>query len=371
MLDLAFRDLSFPRLGSALVGGVVLPSVLTVGSVNAQPIVGQPLFVTEPTFSDADSVTLQVWNGDPDSGGTAISGATSLAWTPTDTEYAATLYIRWTATNDNGYVTFTAASSVVVGKVFSDDFSVQTAGDNTATFLADGWTRSGTGIEALIATEAQAPTSGKALTWWGTPNSLRHFYRNDWDIFSNAHGTDDYEELFLYKHQTAAGRFVLRPHNGAAAVHTTVGPGFAIRLGVLYAQLPGEDPNDPAAAGSTNLGPLTVGTSYWLRKRSVGAVAYYKKWELGDPEPASWGAIRTHSAAMTNRGPSISYRAGTASDIQRLLFVSSGHRAPAPYPVGYEAPIGESSDPMTYAASASATSFAQNDGAITYTFGDV
>jgi len=347
------------------LGGVSTPPsapvIALAGSIDAQPIVGQASSTIEPTVTGATSTTYQWYRGAPTT--TPIGGATSIGYTPVDADYSLTLYRRATYTNATGSTVEDIPAPSATGKQFSETFGAMTSGDNTATFLAYGWTRSNTGIEALVATETEGPST-KSVTWWGTPASFRNIYRTDWDTFSNTNSADDYEELFLYKHQTAAARMSLRPHNGVGTVGTSAGAGFVIRLNNVYAQLPGDDPNE---AHGTFLRTLTVGNYYWFRKRSSGTTAQFKCWGSTVSEPSAFDTSRTYGSALTNRGPSFGYRAGTASDIQRMLYISSGHRAPAPYPADFELPLPSSADLMTYAAESSASSFTTNS-LITWSF---
>lgn len=360
------------RLGLSLTmqrsGGGAAPSapvVVIAPSIIAQPLVGVPVEMDEGMVTGATSTTYQWYRGAPPT--TPISGATSAGPTPADTEYNFLLYRRTTYTNAAGSTVVDTAAPGVTGKVFFENFSGMTNGDVTATILAYGWTRSTTGIDVQAVTDADAP-SGKGMDWWGTANSFRNIYRNDWDSFSNANSADPYEELFFYKHQTAVPRMSLRPHNGAGTTGANAGPGFSIRLNNVYAQLPGDDPD---ATVGTLVRALTVGLKYWFRKRSIGSTCYYKVWLSTVPEPEFWDVTRVHGSALANRGPSLGYRQGAGTDKQRVLYMSSAHNAAAPYPVGFELPLPTSADAMTYAASSAATSFAQNDSAIVYTVGDI
>ncbi len=351
------------RLGAMAGGGGGSPSITSPGSIDAQPLVGQVVSIVEPSVTGASSTAYQWYRGAPTT--TPIGGATSASYTAVSADYGLTLYRRATYTSAGGDTVDDLQAPNVVGQQFFEDFSGMTNGDNSATILAYGWTRNSTSFDFEAITDADAP-SGLGLNWWGTAVQTRSLYRNDWDTFSNANSADDYEELILYKHLTNASRVMLRPHNGAGLVGTALGAGFAIRLGVLFFQLPGEDPNDPAATGSTNLGALTIGQMYWFRKRSSGATAEYKFWNSTVSEPDAWNS-RTHGSALANRGPTIGYRAGGASDKQRILYMSSGHRTSAPFPVDFELPLPSSADVMIYAASASASSFVTN-GLITWSF---
>ena len=351
--------------GGAGGGGPVAPVVVIAPSIIAQPLVGQAVEVDEGSVTGATSTTYQWYRGAPPT--TPISGATTAAYTPVDADYSLTLYRRTTYTNVAGSTVVDTTAPAVTGKTYFENFSGMTNGDVTATVLAYGWSRSATTIEVQAVTDADAP-SGKGLDWWGTPNSFRNFYRTDWDTFSNTYSADPYEELFFYKHQTAAPRMSLRPHNGVGTIGANAGPGFTIRFGNIYAQLPGDDPNE---AHGTLVRAVTIGLKYWLRKRSVGNTCYYKVWLSTVPEPESWDITRVHGSALANRGPCLGYRAGAGTDKQRMLYMSSAHNATAPYPADFELPAPSSADVMTYAASSSNTSFAQNDGAIVYTVGDI
>lgn len=105
-------------------GGAANPIIVSPGSIDAQPLVGQVVLVTEPEVTGATSTAYQWYDGDPVGSGTPISGWTGATPTPTDTQYAlsAPIWRRATYTNDAGSVIEDMQAPAVVGFVWSDDF---------------------------------------------------------------------------------------------------------------------------------------------------------------------------------------------------------------------------------------------------------
>ena len=329
--------------------------------VVGQPLVDEALYVMPPEVigSPAPVTTYQWYDGDPEDGGTAISGWTDLNPTPVIGDYGVDLWLRTTATNSEGTASVDVNAGVV-GRVFTEDFSGMAVGDDSYAILAHGWTRSDGRLNGLVVENEAAP-SGKAMSWWTTTNISINCWRNDWAAFAAAHSMDDYEELMLVNIQdTSAHRVLLRCRDTSG--FSELGHGFTINWGTIGAELPNEDPNAGVGWG---LGSLVAGVPHWFRRRASGAEVSYKVWSSTVPEPANWGVTRTHTAPLVNLRPQFGTRLGGATKIAEMLYKATAWRASAPYPAGFVPPPLVITDPMAYAAPAPATSFEQNNALIT------
>ena len=341
-------------------GGVpVAPVVALPGSIDEQPLVGRSVLLTEPSVTGATSTAYQWYRGAPPT--TPISGATSAAYTAVVADYGLTLYRRGTYTNATGSTVEDMAAPSVTGRQFSEDFSGMTVGDTDATVNAYGW--ASTSIDLNVITEAEAPR-GKALTWSGTGASdARYAVRSDADTWSASYSTDPTEVLWLLRVKNT-DRWFFRPSNNDTPTGLALGAGFGLRLGVLLAQLPGDDPN---LAAGVNLGTLTNDQYVWCKVGTNGTLAQYKYWDISVSEPVAW-TNRTHSGSIAMRGPlALGNRTGSTANDSTCLYMSSGHNCAAPFPTDFELPLPSSVDAMSFAAASTQTSFVQN-ALITWNF---
>jgi hypothetical protein len=352
------------------------PVIVTPGSIDEQPLVGQALLLTEPDVTGATSTAYQWYEGDPDTAD-PISGATSASFTPTATEYALTVPIwrRATYTNATGPTVEDLEAPAIVGVKFQEDFAAFTDGDDTTDIVAAGWTRwsSHASVQywaGVIGAEAGGP-SGKAIRYSTTTGgTTMGAARTDWYDFFNTNGWQTrYQYLALFKADGEGARLAIRSKTGTAVqsvVQADIGAGLNVRLNVPALCLPGEDINVSPAPGI--MAALTANELYFVRGESEGAVEKIKIWLATDPEPSTWTLTRTHSGAITGRGPGLHAR--TSGDAQSVLFLSCAGNADAPFWPGYVSPPAGGADPMEYTAPAPATSFEQNDGLIVWTWED-
>jgi hypothetical protein len=330
------------------------PVIVTPGSIDEQPLVGQAVLLTAPTFTGATSVSFALWDGDPDGSGALIVGATET-YSPTATYYGDTLYAVWTATNAAGDTVASYAAPAVVGVQFREDFSGFTVGDDITDIIAAGWgraseTSNNTLWEAAIVSDATGP-SGKAISFTTASSVSVMGYRSDIDAFFGANGHDTIQDhLFLIRHDTNSNRIALRGKMVAGTTSVALAnlaAGLNVRINNPYLALPGEDFD--AQPGAALTPAWTDDTYYFVRQRLDGAILRVKVWEYGDPEPASW-ITRTHGSVLTGRGPALGARWNGASRI--VCYMAAGGNAPAPFWPGFIPPPDTFADLQTFAAPA-------------------
>jgi hypothetical protein len=347
------------------------PVIVTAGSIDEQPLVGQSVLGTEPTVTGADSVAYQWYRGAPTT--TAIGGATSATYTAVAGDYGLVLYRRATYTNGAGPTVEDLAAPDIVGAQFVEDFGGFTVGDDTTDILAAGWFRWAGGTQlwaGAIATLAGGP-SGKAMQFSaGTADNLGGA-RTDWDTFFATNSwTTKYQFLALIKADGAGARLGLRGKTISAVtgvLDADLAAGVNLRLGVPALCLPGESVNSNPAAGL--LSALTGDADYFIRFEAEGAVAKVKIWLASAPEPETWTLTRPHGSTLTGRGPSLVAR--TTGDSQSVMFLSCAGNAAAPFWSGYVPPVEVVTDPTDFAAASSVSSVSFADGAMLINLEDV
>lgn len=352
-----------------------VPIIVSPGGVDAQPLVGQPILVSEPTVTGATSTAYQWYDGDPVGSGTPISGWTGATPTPTDTQYAlsAPIWRRATYTNDAGSVIEDMQAPAVVGFVWSDDFGALAVGANTAAIVAAGYTQwaqvSGQAwIGAVVAAAGGPAGKGIAFTTSGSAN----YGASPTDVvnFLGANTFGYYEELIMFIHDGTGGRFAFRGKNQASNINmplANMAPGLSIRLNVAHHQLPGEDPNNTAG---TALKTLTANAVYFVRHRIQGNESRLKIWLASEAEPDwSLANVRTYASPLGTYGPGMVAR--VAGHTKTCLFMSCGANAPARFPAGYVPPAEVITDPMVYSASAPAGAASMFNSTITFNLENV
>lgn len=366
-----------PRLGLGRIGigqwigraAAVAPILDSAGSIDQQPLVAEVPVVTAPVFSGATTITLQWWNGNPDAGGVAIVGATSLAWVPTASEFGATLYLRYTATNAAGSTLSTIVAPSVVGRVYFENWSGYAVG-NTWTQLDTLYSRTSTGVNPSVISDALAP-AGKAVAMEAAASATRLIWRDADATFGLAEAADTTrtQALFLFKHQgDSAGRYMVGFVN-TTLVGTASMSRVAVRGGVARLQIDTEDVN---LAEGTTLATLTVGTRYWVRMEISETTVGAKLWEYGTAEPASF-TTRTNSVSLDPPAPGFGTRHADVPPAMQfdLLWWSGGYNADAPYWAGFSPPVGASSDPQTFSAAGTVTSVSFANSAMVIALEDV
>ncbi len=357
----------------AVVVPEAVPVIVTPPVIVFQPLVGQPADVDEGEIAGATSIAHQWYDGDPSDGGAPIIGATDPTITPSAAEYGLTLWRRTTASNDAGSVSVDAEAPDICGAQFLEDFSAFTLGDDTTDILSGGWGRmssSGGQIwEAEIVASDKSP-SGKAINFWVTTTQTGIGFPSDMDSFFGTNGHMSYQDqLYLIRHNTNGNRMAVRGRRSAAVTGVTnadVAAGLNIRINNPYLALPGDSIDSQPG---TALTAWTDDTHYWVRQRFEGAVLKVKVWLHGTAEPEVWTATRTHSEALTGRGPGLGVR---WADITRVVcYLSAGGNAPAPYWPGFVPPVTPSSDPQDFAAATSQFQITANDGLITIELEDI
>ncbi len=350
-----------------------VPVIVLPGSIDAQPLVGQPILVTDPTVSGATSTAYQWYDGDPAGSGTPISGWTSAAPTPTATQYAlaAPIWRRATYTNASGSVTEALEAPGVVGFVWQDDFASLAVGDNTTAILAAGYTRWSSNATTLywagsVVANADAP-AGRGISF-NTANAANHAASPNAPVtFLAANGFGYYEELIMFVHDGTGGRFAFRGRGSVGVDYPPMTAGLSIRLNAAQHQLPGEDPNNTAGTG---MGTLTANAVYFVRHRIQGNESRLKIWLASAAEPDwSLANVRTHTSALAAYGPGMGARVTGYS--KTCLYMSCGANTPAPFWSGYAPPAEVITDPMAYSASASATSASMFNNSITFNLEDI
>lgn len=351
-----------------------VPVIVLPGSIDAQPLVGQPILVTDPTVSGATSTAYQWYDGNPAGSGTPISGWTGATPTPTATQYALTapIWRRATYANDAGSVVEDLPAPAIVGVVFVEDFSSWAVGNTQDNLIAGGWARSSSsGAQYWVAdiVSLDGGPSGKALDF-GTDNASTNMaYRSDIDAFFGANGHQTkMQVLALVETDNATSRYAIRGKTTTAVNSLTdanLTAGINIRNNVPALQLPGESAN----LNTTNLPTLASNTQYFVRIEYEGAVARLKIWPATEPEPAAWTTTRTHGSPIASRGPAFMART-TGGRLSVLYFSCAGNRE-APFWSGHTPPIIVPVDPMEYSASGPASEFGQNDDMIIWNFEDM
>ena len=351
-----------------------VPVIVSPGSIDTQPLVGQPILVTDPTVTGATSIAYQWYDGDPAGSGTAISGWTGAAPTPTATQYAlaAPIWRRATYTNDAGSVVEDLQAPAIVGVVFVEDFSSWAVGNTQANLIAGGWARSSsTGTQYWVAdiVSLDGGPSGKAMDFGTNNASVNMAYRSDIDAFFGANGHQTKMQILaLIETDNTTSRYAIRGKTTSAVNSLTLSDlsaGANIRNNVPALQLPGEDIN----VNTSNLPTLASNTQYFVRIECEGAVARLKIWPAAEPEPAAWTTTRTHGSPIISRGPAFTAR--TTGERLSVLYVSCAGNREAPFWSGYVPPIIVPVDPMEYSASGPASSFGQNDDMIVWNFEDM
>lgn len=360
------------RNGRASGGGPApsAPVIVTPGSIDEQPLVGQPILLTEPDVTGADSVAYQ-WYSDPGTWAAPISGWTDATETPTATEYAFNGPVgrRATYSNAAGDTVEDLEAPDVVGAVYSDDWSGYTVGDDLTDLevLYDRLT--GSGLAVLVETSAVAP-AGKALTLTATAANLRGLWSTAAQVFGTAQAanTDRVQALFVFTHvgDTATSRYHLR---FIGPDLTSLNPGLLVFSGVARLQIDTENTN---TAVGTDMGTLVAGTTYCLRIEITGNQIRGKLWEYGDPEPTSF-ISRTNSTTFNPPAPyfGVRHTASGPEDLYTVLWWSGSYNTDAPFWPGFVEPPPSFSDLMTFAAASSVTEVSFADGAMVIALEDV
>lgn len=365
-------------LGAMAGGGAgpapVAPVIVTPGSIDEQPLVGTQIALTEPNVTGADSSAYLWYNGDPDGGGTLISGVTSAVPTPADAIYGNDLWRRATYTNAVGSTVEKLHAPAIVGVIFTEDFSGFTVGNSTAEVLAAGWTRwSSATTQAWTADiiSLVGGPSGKAMAAGCTTASLRAGTRNDWDAFFGANGwSSHYEYLALFVAPGDLANHGFRGRKTSAVISVAdadLSAGTNLRYTIPGLCVTGESASVNPAAGV--LPALTAGEKYFIRGQFAGVTSKVKIWLASAPEPVGWDLARDHSVTLVGRGISLYARTGPTDNLKVLWLACSGNTN-APFWPGFVPPVLVVTDPMTYAAPAPASSFAQNNSLITWTWED-
>ena len=367
---LAFRDLRLSRLGAMAGGGGGSPSITSPGSIDAQPLVGQVVSIVEPLVTGASSVAYQWYDGLPPT--TAISGWTSAAPTPTDTQYAYTsrLWRRATYTNGAGDTVEELEAPDRVGRVYSDDFAGYSISD-TWTQLDTLYDRSGS-VNTTVVSKAEGP-AGKALTVQATTSSNRVIVLTAAATFgaANVANTGRVQGLWALEHTRASeGRYYMRfPNTGLT---TTAGGGVTVYCTSTqsFMRLQVDTDSAPDNLG-TLLAMLTVGAKYFLRCEHEGATVRAKVWALGDTEP-DW-VERVCSTSFTPYTPFFGTRYALSVPANQfdLLYWSAGFNADAPFWSGYVPPPAVFADPIAYEGATSATTATYFDSEIIFTAEDI
>lgn len=360
--------LSFDRI-NRLAGSVsVTPAVDVPGTINAQPLIGTIVELTEPEVTGVTSIVYQWYRGAPTT--TAISGATSADYTPVDADFNLTLYRRATYTNATGDTIEDLEAPAVVGRVYSEDWAGYTVG-NTLTEIEVLYDRnSGSGFSASITSDTEGP-AGKAAMMNVSVSNQRGMWRADAQSFGNTNSANvtKTQALFFFQHLdvAASGRYPLR-FVGTDAF--TWNPGVFVYNNNCRLQIDSDGINVNVG---TSLGTLVSGTYYWLRLEQEGTTIRGSLWESGDPEPSSWQAERTNAASFTSTAPLMGVRHSSSNpeDLVEILYWSCGYNAQATYWPGFSPPPPSTSDPMTFAAASSVTSATFADSAMVINLEDV
>lgn len=346
-----------------------IPVIVSPGSIEAQPLVGQAMLVAEPEVTGATSTAYQWYDGDPAGSGTPISGWTSAAPTPTATQYAlaAPIWRRATYTNDAGSVVEDLQAPAVVGHQFREDWSGFAVG-NTWTQIDTTYNRTASGVDTTVVADAAAP-AGRAVQVIATTTNPRPI----WNAAEAAFGasvsatTNRIQGLFLFKHTgTNSGRYWLRFIN--SALTDVAFPGVTVFNGNCRLQINTDTSSDNVGE---LLGTLTPGSYYWLRLEQAGVNIRGKLWAFGSPEPAAFVG-RVCSAAFSPPAPCFGPRYASSVPAAQfdLLYRSAGYNADAPFWFGFLPPPPAAPD-MEYAASASGTTASYFGGEITYTMENI
>jgi hypothetical protein len=359
--------------GRAQGGGAApLPPVIVgAPSILSQPLIGAVVAMDEGEVTGATGIAYQWYEGDPGSGGTTVSGATSVTMTPAAAEYGSTLWRRATYSNAAGDTVVDTEAPDIVGAQFINDWSALTITDTITQIDAAGYSRwsdsGGQQTGGTVVADAINP-AGKAVQVTTASNAVQALFKDAEDTFFGANGwTTFYEDLHLIKHDGVGGRFHLRGKMVSAVTSVSLAntaAGFSVRLHVANHQLPGEDPQNTTGAILT----LTENAYYFVRHRMEGAVSKIKIWLYGDPEPEAWSSTRTHGSTLTGRGPSVGSRVTTFA--KTFAWWSCGGNAPAPFWPGFVPPVEEFGDSLDYAAASSGSTVTEFGGDTVLTLED-
>lgn len=362
-----------PRLGLGLGLGLGFgrltngePSLVSAGSIDQQPLVGDVPIATPPVFSGATSTALQWWNGNPDAGGVAIAGATSLSWVPTDAEFGGTLYLRHTATGPNGSSTSTAVAPDVVGRVYTESWAGYSIGDTFAQLDA-AYDRTNASFATTVGADATAP-SGKSVTVAIQTSSNLRLWPASFRAFGDANQSNITvnEDRILFLH---TGENLARYHFKPITAATSSLPGLIVYNGSARMQIGGEDENSNVG---TLMATLTPGTLYWWRGRRQGTSMRGKLWVYGDPEPPTWTERITGSPMLVSTNTIAQRYALThPANAYSVLWWSMAFNAPAPAWPGFVEPAPSSTDLMTFAAPSESSLISGMGSLLTFSVEDV
>lgn len=306
MLDLAFRDLSFPRLGSGRGADTTAPVASSVsydtGTDTLTLTVAEACTLYALHNSSSTPLSAAAIQSGAEVTQALASGIGYITWD--DAAWGAgTWYLHICLKDAAGNTSvLTPIEHVIPIPGFTETWSSYTVGD-TWTQIDAAYTRNASGIAPTIVADADSP-SGKGLSLIGSTANERWISRDDISAALAVRTTERVNWLTKIKLGSAANARSAMGFMDGSSLNTgaCISRGGVAGTWDIACQLAG---NVSTKTSVTNiLTGLADGAIYWIRGEIDGLDVKVRVWADGSGEPSGWNtagqsATRTAGAAIT------------------------------------------------------------------------
>lgn len=306
MLDLAFRDLSFPRLGSGRGADTTAPVASSVsydtGTDTLTMAVSEACTLYALHNASATPLSAAAIQSGAEVTQALAAGIGYISWDDA-TWGAGTWYLHLCIKDAAGNATvINPIQHVIPIPGFTETWSSYTAGD-TWTQIDVAYTRNTSGIAPTIVADADSP-SGKGLSLIGSTANERWISRDDISAALAVRTTERVNWLTKIKLGSAANARSAMGFMDGSSLNTgaCISRGGVAGTWDIACQLAG---NVSTKTSVTNiLTGLADGAIYWIRGEIDGLDVKVRVWADGSGEPSGWNtagqsATRTAGAAIT------------------------------------------------------------------------
>lgn len=304
MLDLAFRDLSFPRLGSARGADTTAPVASSVsydtGTDTLTMAVSEACTLYALHNASATPLSAAAIQSGAEVTQALAAGIGYISWDDA-TWGAGTWYLHLCIKDAAGNATvINPIQHVIPIPGFTETWSTYTVGD-TWTQIDAAYTRNASGIAPTIISDAASP-SGKALSLIGTTANERWIARDDISAALAFRTTERVNWLVKVRLGSASNARCAMGYMDASSPSLNTGVLFARGSAAgtwdIACQLAGNVNTKTAATNITGMTGLADGAICWIRGEISGTDVKVRAWLDGGSEPGTW-TTRTAGAAIT------------------------------------------------------------------------